>query len=290
MALLLAGCQQQWGNVENWYDSAALPDEDLVDVFYICSTEVMESRREDGSVSPTALLTDDERYALHMEMAYADGMFGDSLNFFSPYYHQFTFSSIFLPGNDFNAVYDDVRREIFSAFDYYMKRLNGGRRFIVAGFSQGAMLALELLKHMDDGQYARLVAAYLMGYRLSDEDIVHPHVVPATDAHGQGVAVSFNSVADTSSLWGFVSDGAVTCINPLNWRTDHTPATLSYEGDRAQVSVDTLRNVLVVTGLDREKYAFTLGGALPEGNYHHWDLIFYGDALRRNALHRSYAY
>ena len=99
--------------------------------------------------------------------------------------------------------------------------------------------------------------------------------------------MSFNSAMSADALWPMLSDGAA-CINPINWRTDSTPATLSYKGDTAQVSVDTLHNYLQVSGLDPDKYVFApLEGYAPKGNLHHWDLLFYGDHLRRNALLRS---
>ena len=54
-----------------------------------------------------------------------------------------------------------------------MKNQNNGHRFILAGFSQGAMLTIDLLKHMTDEQFSRMVANYMLGYRLSEKDLQH---------------------------------------------------------------------------------------------------------------------
>ena len=288
-AALLLACSQrsEYDSDSFWYCSDI--DTSLVDVFYIYSTDVVASYCDAGWEVPRAVLDSAERAEMTREICYVHSMFGDSLNFISPYYHQFTLNAIDLEKKDFDRVYSAVADEVCEAFDHYIRHRNGGRPFILAGFSQGAMLCLDLLRHMREKEYSRLVAAYIIGYRLSEKDLAHPNIVAATDSTGRGVAVSFNSAMSPDALWPLLSDSAATCINPINWRTDSTPATLSYKDDTAQVSVDTLHNYLQVSGLDPDKYVFApLEGYAPKGNLHHWDLLFYGDYLRRNALLRSY--
>ena len=284
-----AGKASQWDSKDFWYQTGAATDEGLVDVFYINSTDVVKSIDNRGKEVFRAVLNSEEKESLKGEMDYARQMFGDSLNFFAPYYHQFTFSSLSLPEKGFNRNYAKVRKELLEGFDYYMEHLNGGRRFIVAGFSQGAMLTLDVLKHMTDEQYSRMAAAYMIGYRLSEEDLQHPHVKPADDAYGMGEVISFNTMADTDALWHLLNDDAATCINPLNWKTDSTPATLVFQGDTTSLSINTEYNVVIAGDLDPGKYHFSpLDTFCPEGNYHHWDLLFYGESIRENAMLRAY--
>ena len=289
-ALMPQRCARQADDaspVIEWYvsDNQTSVCPDKADVFYICSTDVLSS----GDSLFRAHLTDDDKDAMKGEIAFMQNVFGDEFNFFSPYYHQFTLDAAGLPEDEFADVWKDVTAEICEDFEYYIANLNGGRPFILAGFSQGAMAVLEILKSMDDDTYSQMVAAYMLGYRLTGEDLEHPHVKAAQDAGSSGVTISFNSVSTTSDMWPLVSEGAATCINPLNWTTDATPAELSYDGDTATVSVDQSANVLVVSGLDTEKYRFPiLEDYSPKGNLHHWDILFYDQQLHANAILRAY--
>ena len=268
-----------------WYTGTANPDPSKCDVFYICATEVLSS----GDDSPRAHLTEEDKEALRREMSHMEKAFGEEFNFFSPYYHQYTLESISLPEEEFASAWDDVSEELCGAFEEYLEHLNGGRPFILAGFSQGGNGVLDILKSMDDEAYSRLVVAYMMGYRLTGEDLSHPHIKAAEDERSRGVTVSFNSVTTPDQVWPLITDGAAVCTNPLNWTTGSTPATLFFDGDTASVSVDPEACVLVVSGLDSEKYRFPLlDEYVPQGCLHHWDLLFYNDSIRENALLRAY--
>lgn len=270
-----------------WYQTGRAIDPELPDVFYLVSTDVIRAHDDDGSIVYRSTLTDEDRKEIATEMDKVSATFGDSFNFLSPYYHQFTMDALSLPAEQFKKEFEDVADEACEAFDYYMADINGGRPFVLAGFSQGAMLAIEVLKHMSDTQYSKMVAAYVMGYRLAEEDIAAPHIVPADDAYGWGETVSFSSVMTTDAIWPMLSEGAATCINPLNWQTDTTSAPLHFRGDEATVSIDPEYNVLIVKGLDKEKYHFPmLDGFCAPGNLHHWDRSFYLESIRDNALHR----
>lgn len=292
ITVLLAACSSghsQWECGDSWYNNGRIINRNYADVFYLVSTNVLDAVDDNGVRHYTALLSDADKQAMDVELAYMDGVFGDSLNFFAPYYHQHTFSAIDLGPDDIEPIIDSVRAEVFGAFDYYITRLNPDRPFILAGFSQGGMLVRDLIKHMTDEQYSRMVVAYMLGYGLSEEDISHPHIIPADDADGWGEVVSFNSAVTPEAAWDFVSAGAATCINPLNWTTDSTPADLYFRGDTASVHVDTASHLLIVEDLDDGKYDFPLLERFFEkGNLHHWDIKFYCDAIAENAKHRVY--
>lgn len=293
LTLLMIGCSHkqfsQWDASDMWYQTDKPADDNLVDVFYITSTVTNKSVDANGNEVFRAQLTPDERKQFYKEMDYAKYMFGDSVNFFSPYYHQFTLSAINATVENRMDSLSAITQEVCDAFDYYMKHYNKGRRFIIAGFSQGAMHTLSLLKHISDKQYEHLVAAYMIGYRLTAEDLKNPHIKPAMSETGTGVTVSFNSVTSTDAIWHDITDGAAVCINPINWTTDATPAPLYYHGDTATVKVDTAMNVLIVEGLDISKY-YTPGqeAFYPKGNLHHWDLLFYRESIKANAYKRAY--
>lgn len=287
-ALAIASCNAS-GYDGEWYESGRPVDENLSDVFYICATEVLHSYDTDSNEVWQAVLNADAKDAMTRELAWAEKAFGDSLNFFAPYYHQYTMESIALASDEQQPIAEKVADELCRLFDEYMADSNNGRRFILAGYSQGAQMIPYLLRHMSDEQYSRLVAAYMIGYRLSEEDLKHPHIVAADNADDTGETISFNSVTTVEDRWDFVSSAAAACINPISWTSDVTPAEFEYRGDSATVCVDNTANLLIVSGLDPEKYRFpALERFCTPGNLHHWDLLFWADAIRSNALHRAY--
>ena len=189
--------------------------------------------------------------------------------------------------------YDPDMQTGIEGFDYYMEHQNNGRRYALVGFSQGGMLVLDLLKHMTDEQYNRMVAAYAIGYRITEEDCKNNHIRPASGETETGVTVSFNSALSTDGLWPLVAEGAVICINPVNWKTDSTPATFTYENEEHTVSIDKQTNMLIVK-TNRPKYyrKWNNNPAFQSAKVHldclhHWDLLFYSDFIHDNILKRA---
>ena len=291
IALLSLNCCKHtvsvWSESSSWYQNGKETDLSKPDLFYLVSTEVMKSTDENGNPSLRAALTPEERAAYDAEFAFIDRAFGDSLNLFAPYYHEYTVDAFVLPDEELDSLYNEIITELVEAFRYYLDNLNGGRPFVIAGFSQGGMYIPDLVEIMDEREYARFAAGYQMGCRLREEDLAKRNVKAAESADDTGVIVSFNSVADTSAVWDFINGGAVTCINPVNWTTDSTPATFVFNSDTLEVRVDYGQHTLVVDGTNPEKYSFPmLEQYCKPGNLHHWDLMFYNSSLKRNALHR----
>lgn len=283
-----------WSKPEAWYESQSPATDATIDLFYLVSTEVISATTPSGQTSYQSLLIDSDREAITAELAFAENSFGQhDMRYVAPYYHQFTFEAISLPKAQYDSVYQRVSDEVCEAFDYYMQHQNQGRPFAIVGFSQGAMLTLDLLRHMTDKQYQQLVGAYAIGYRLAADDIQHPHISPATDEEGRGVTVSFNSVLKPEALWPLVAGDAVTCINPVNWHTDATPATFTYQEQLHTVHVDAATHQLVVEVADPSEYrawnanpVFEQMGVDPDC-LHHYDLLFYCDYIHDNILRRA---
>lgn len=76
------------------------------------------------------------------------------------------------------------------------------------------------------------------------------------------------------------------CINPVNWRTDATPATLH---DTITVSVSPEHHVLVVKGYSGSEYQPILG-FLNVGDFHSAEPWLYEECLRENIRARVEAY
>lgn len=285
-----------WADQDMWYVPANEKNPDNIDVLYLVSTDVLSAIDENGETSWQSRLVPEDREAMKNELAWVESnIFSDGFNMAAPYYHQFTFDAISrLDTKEFSEVYSTVAKEVCDAFDYYMKYENKGRDFILAGFSQGAMLCLDLLRHMTDEQYSSMIACYTIGYRLSDSDLQHPHIKAAEKADDCGVVISFNSSMTRDAVWPLVSEGSVTCINPVNWTTDSTPAEFHFDGTTNTVSVDPETQILLVQ-TDKPEYfhdfyelaPFFLDAGVKQDNLHHWDLLFYSSQIHDNALLRA---
>ena len=273
LAAALAACSPKgetipevpdYADTTQWYiaDRGA-----AVDVFYIVSTARNDSIRA----------------LLYGEMVGVDHLLAGELNYYSPYYRQVTmetYTSDSLVEARMPLAYGDVRK----AFAYYLEHYNNGRPFILAGFSQGAMAVVDLLDEMSDSTYSRLVAAYVLGYKVTD---TNAHICPAQDSADLGVTICYNSVKDNSCAVPILSDGNLMAINPVNWRTDATPATLidPRYGDTLTVTLDTTSLLLHIDGYKRNDYMLPLIGC--EGNYHCLEISLFSDVLRRNIALRA---
>ena len=271
---------------EMWYVSESGAS---ADVFYILPTCVWDWSDSTGRTCHYADVNNPEHIAaLLPSNELAADIFGKYANFYSPYYRQITLES-WIEGEKaveerFPYAMEDVQR----AFDHYMTHENEGRPFFIAGFSQGGKCVVELLKSLDDEEASRLVAAYVIGYRVTEEDMAEcSHIKPATCADDTGVTVCYNSVESPECICPVLSPSAI-CINPLNWRCDAVSATVQ---DTVDVSVDLYNKVLIVKGLDSEKYYLpVLGELFSKGNYHLQELSLYVDSLTENIKIRLEAF
>ena len=285
LATFAAVCtpQSEWSDKKNWYESTKGINDGYPDVFYLVSTNILQ---EEGSL--IAFNTPEEKSILAKEMKHVENkVFGDSLNFFAPYYHQHTMEAISLGKEKYDSLTVTIVDEVYAAFKYYLEHFNGGRPVVLAGFSQGAMLAKELLKRMTPEEYNSIAAAYILGWGLSEEDVKNPQVRPAERADDAGVCISFNSVSDTSAVWTPVLNDAAYSINPVNWRTDAVPATFEYKGQTLTASLDTTTTTLIVSGFDEPEPPFE--PVWPSGCLHFYEIQFYNRFLHANALLRCAA-
>lgn len=286
----------QYADTSQWY----ITDQNApADIFYITSTETGDYPLAGGAISHYSdTYNDSTRQPLFGEMLGVDRLVSGTLNYFSPYYRQCslqTFMSDSTTQARLPVAIDDVKR----AFGYYLKHLNGGRPFVLAGYSQGAMIMLELMKEMDKKTYDKMIAAYAIGITISQDELdACPHIVPARGDGDTGVTICYNSVQDAGcAMHGFEHSNVV--INPVNWRTDATPATLITEPsplipleqqsrDTLTVHIDEASGLLFVDGYTGTDYILPLIGK--EGCYHSREIWLYRNQLRDNIARRTANY
>ncbi len=300
-----------WADTALWYEGGerlSHIDETLPDVFYLLPTCVSAWQDEQGETHYNADPTlEDHRVAWALSAELADTIFATRANLFLPYYRQATFGA--LEGENSVAAYGVATADVIAAFDYYLEHYNNGRPFVLAGYSQGGLLVKEVLKHISDEVYGRLVAAYIVGFGVTAADTISSHIRLAQDSCSCGVTVNFNSVTTPEAQCRLLCQDNIGCINPVSWTTTETPATLLAAGQEAAepdarfpygtavealdgslpvtVRVDSLSHLLIVDNIDPQRYFYApLQDLFSPGNLHLQELFFYGDCLRQNVLLR----
>ena len=215
--------------------------------------------------------------------------------FYAPFYRHATIEAFEAQNED--TVYRRTRlamEDVCEAFDYFLAhRLpssgevgRGPRPLIIAGFSQGGLAVVELLKHMDDETYSQLAAAYVLGYKVTPGDTMQTqHIKAAQGETDTGVTICYNTVKDVKYIKPVI---AATCmgINPVNWRTDATPATLH---DTITVALSPAYHVLVVSGYSGSEYK-PYKDLLNVGDIHSCEPWLYSECLQKNIGVRTRAW
>lgn len=260
------------------------------DVFYIPSTWEFDWTTSDGTLCRYADVSNEQhRSNMAIEMNKVAEYMADGNNFYSPYYRHITLDTWATLDEDYiTRQYESVSLiDVKQAFDHFIKNWNKGRPFVLAGFSQGGKSVVELMKYMPEDIRKYMVAAYVLGYKVTPDDVaVAPWIVAAKGASDTGVTISYNSVSDVKYIKPVISSPTVMCINPVNWRTDSTPAILD---DSITVTLDTEHNVLVLDGYDGSHLPNILN-ILNVGDYHSIEPWLYDQCLRANIKQRIKAF
>lgn len=288
-AVFLASCAREsvpaapdYSDPASWY---SINRRSVADLFYISSTETFDHPGPDGSILHFAEAADSSSCpGIRMEMEGVDRLLGGSLNFHSPFYRQITMET-YRDLKDVRRRFPVAMGDARKAFEHYLKHINGGRPFVLAGFSQGGQIVVELLKEMPDSIARRMVAAYVLGWKITEKELErYPVIRPAQRADDTGVTVCYNSARRPEDASELVSGGNAVAINPVNWRTDAMPAVMH---DTLTVTLDPETKLLLVDGYDRVDYDTSF---FNEGCYHTFEIRWYSDFLLRNIEERTAAW
>ena len=274
-----------------WFETSTPINKDFVDVLFFAGTNVGKEFDKDGNEIPNITLTEDQKAKIANECRNAWTLLcPDSVNFYAPYYHQGTMSAITNINLSLIAL-SVAGEDALKIFRYYMDNINGGRPFILAGYSQGAIMVKDILSSLTDEEYSYMKAAYMMGLGLNDEALNDPHIKPATGEFDKGVTISYNSAAGKEDIWEIILANTHYCINPVNWKTDDTPATFKYDGMELTNHIDPDTHVLFVDGFDFETHPVAFPGfpaGWTEHNLHLYEVKMYAPFLRKNIKDRAY--
>jgi len=204
-----------------------------------------------------------------------------------------------------------------AAFDYFIKNMNDGRPFILAGHSQGSNLIANILsgymkQHPD--LYKRMIAAYVIGFSITGDYLTqNPQLKFATGPDDTGVIISYNTEAPVMKVTNPVTMPGGIAINPITWTTSETPASVAQSlggievdpqtgeavvdasGNPVQVphyadaQVNKQRGVVICSTPDPNQFA-PGNPAAAAGIYHIYDYPLYFFDIRANAENRVARY
>ena len=284
-----------------------------VDVFYVYPTIYLGTNPKNMDISDPSL----RENAKGLTIAQA-GVYSPYANLFAPFYRQQSAAlQSMTAGNDGidafqNPVFQLGAKDIERAFDYYLKHLNTDRPFILAGHSQGTMTLINLMRKRFNAPelQKRLVAAYLIGYSVTKDDLKkYPWMKFAQGETDLGVIISFNTEGVDAGPSPVLLPDAIS-INPLNWRTDATFASKNTnQGGKffndatgelieevpnfAGAYVDTQKGVLIAANMKTpksEKIDLVHMGRWSKGVFHRFDYAFWFNNLKANVKKRIVAY
>ena len=273
---------------DNWLN---LPSRDKsVDVFYVYPTVYTADKNEPLMADIDSLTMHEAASGVYAEQA---AVFADAGNIYAPYYRQISTNYLAdLDGDGMARLLSGMpAKDVTAAFDYYLKHYNNGRRFILAGHSQGSN-ALEFLlsgymaEHPE--AYGRMVAAYIIGFSVTDAYLKdNPHLKFAQSADDTGVIISYNTEKPGMTESSPVVLTGARAINPLNWKTDDTqaPAELNLGSLKVDARINLSRGTVACSTVNPDDYQLP-PDIFPYGCYHQCDYSFYGENLRQNALER----
>ena len=315
----LAGTPSDYSDKSNWVYLPEKADKE-VDTFFLYPTVYFNPEPDAPQIVPI----DDKmmRAGVMAHFHEAPQAFIDLTNLYEPYYRQSNIFALVGRGPEGCMAFQqqEQRTDIYAAFDYYFEHYNQGRPFILAGHSQGSLMVKIALRdyfkeHTD--YLKRMVAAYIIGYCVTKEDLeANPALKFAEGADDTGVIISWNTeTPENKNVESAIVQKNAISINPLNWKRDDTYAAASENlGDRLPINdgteliptrfeeshpghgdaqLDLERGVVVCTTMTGVKASLDVPGLenpFGPGSLHCLDYPLYWENIRENIRTRIKAY
>ena len=268
-----------------WYTQDGDTQGTGADIFYIVSTWEQDWTATDGRICHYADVWNAEhRERMGIEIKGVAAYMAPGNRFYAPFYRHTTIDGWMTQNED--IIYYRTRlsmNDVCQAFDCFQQQRDKSRPLILAGFSQGGKAVVELLKHISDETYSQVAAAYVLGYKVTAEDTAScRHIRPAQGADDTGVTICYNTVKHVRYIKPVIAN---TCIgiNPVNWRTDNTPATLH---DTISVTLSPKYHALVVSGYSGSEY-LPFRNFINVGDIHSCEPWLYSQCLQQNIALRA---
>ncbi len=290
--------------------------ERAVDVFYIHPTTDTSASRWNQPLDDAAV----NAWTDASVIARQASVFNACCRIFAPRYRQATVLAVRAsgPGGDGSLAYDLAYSDVLRAFDNFIANRNQGRPFVIAGHSQGGLLAYRLLRDRVDSTplEQQLVVAYVVGLDLMQGDFgrTYQSLQLCTREDQTGCVVGWNTVNGDADIALYASMAGAryaaqhqtqegrtgVCVNPLTFRADQPEAPASASRGALPGAPDASAPRALQPGLVSAKCS---GGylvvaadpaldlqPLPGGSMHFHDFgLFYAD-IRHNVAQRIAAF
>ena len=278
-----------------------------VDVFYVHPTSYV-SHHWNAPIADAALNEATDKVATGIQAS----AFTGCCAVYAPRYRQANGTAFYRPSADGDHAIDIAYQDVRRAFDAFNARRGAGRPFILAGHSQGSILAERLLYEAITATPLRnqLVAAYLIGGRVTVEGLREraPDILPCRAADDVHCVIAWTARSaeykPTPFELKYPDSRERVCTNPLTWRTDGSAA--SVEQNQGAVFLETedhaprlgfadarcVGGTLVVSKLGkvpRDLPSRILDRVMGAGNYHPIEYQIFFMNLRQNATARASA-
>ncbi|HMW38806.1 MAG: DUF3089 domain-containing protein [Saprospiraceae bacterium] len=266
-----------------------IPEE--ADVFFIHPTTYFGDKRhrtwnadlDDAEVNRT---TDEG------SIRYQASIFNNSARVFAPRYRQAHYHSFFTKDTaSARKAYDLAYEDIYGAFLHYYDNWNNGRPIIIAGHSQGALMAIRLLKEVFDNKEMKnkLVVAYVVGFPVPQGTFKYLQV--CHEEHETSCICSWRTFKSGTEPRHLKKELPVLITNPLTWTSE--PGKAGKEANLGMVI--NMSKPPIVGAVSAEIHRNILWSSKPHfrgsiflwrRNYHKGDFNLYYMNVRQNARQR----
>lgn len=285
-----------YASAEAWLSRPDNPDQFGVDIFWVYPTVLgkdpdwlMNIRRPDLRTMAARTLTTQA------------SVFSRQANLYAPLYRQMNVAALGLPESKQKPIAEFGAKDVLRAFRHYLKYDNNGRPFILAAHSQGAKVLTEMaVAHWGEfGAEDRLVAAYLVGWSITGQDLKsNPAMKICRSADQTGCFLSYNTMAAGKQPQSPTLRPGSIAVNPLSWTTDtdKMPASANIgatffedSGDSktfpGYASAQIVDGAVIVEAAD-PSLLDNSGSSFPDGVYHIYDYSIFYENVRANAAQR----
>lgn len=265
----------------------------IVDVFFLHPTTYTDVRFGWNASINDAYINAKTDYS---SILYQASVFNQHCRIFAPRYRQAHFSAFFVNNNETRSAFDTAYSDIKRAFEFYLEHYNNNRPIIIAGHSQGAMMAERLLKEFFDGKALQqnLVVAYIVGWPIAQNSF--EKIPVCNDSLQTNCFCGWRTFKKNYTPAYITKENTISYVtNPLSWTT--TEEYTSSEKNRGSILRDF--NKIISHTTDAQIHNGILWVNKPEfpgaifyrsRNYHIGDINLFYMNLRENIEQRIFSY
>lgn len=268
-------------------------NDSLVDVFFLHPTTYTDIRAGwNASVNDVYINAKTD----YSSILYQASVFNQHCRIFAPRYRQAHISAFFINNDETRSAFDTAYSDIKRAFEFYLEHYNNNRPIIIAGHSQGALMAERLLKEFFDGKslQQKLVVAYIVGWPIPENSF--EKITGCTDSLQTNCFCGWRTFKENYIPVYIRNEQTVSFVtNPLSWTT--TNEYISLEKNKGSVLRDF--NKIIRHTTDAQIHNGVLWANKPKfpgaifyqsKNYHIGDINLFYMNMRENIEQRIFSY